>query len=568
MQHSGEPSVAFTTHRLRFPSSLPAVTPQRQCAKPISRGNGVEVTAETNADPYPRLAEAAGLLQRGLGDEAAAIVIEHLREHREEPRGLALLGEIAMKAGALLQAEQFLTRAIARGATSYPVQRNLAATILKQDRLEEALAAYGALAEQVDDLGLVAVRGMILDRLGRTDEAIAEHERVIADSRADAGNWVMYGHSLRFAGRTDDALAAYRRALQLDPDRGDAWWSLADVKSKVLTDDDIALLDAKVAGAGDSMTTVPLHMALGRGWHDRGDYLRAFDHYRKGNQLRAQAVDYNPGDLSHEVDEVIRTTLPGQFGPPAEIAGPTPVFLVGLPRSGSTLLEQILGRHSEIEAVGELPYIRALMRSSLEVHMQREALEVPEYIKLLSLQEKRSLGAEYLRRAAHHRHKDARYFIDKMPSNWADILFIREILPQARFIEIRRDPMDCCFSNYTHHFGAALAASFDLTHQARAWIDYTRLMDHLKQVAPGLICSIRYEDLVEQPEKEITKALDYLGLKWTDDLLRFHESGGSVRTPSTEQVRRPLNRAGIGRWRPYAEWLQPLRDELGALAES
>lgn len=525
------------------------------------------MTVSSNLKAYPRLHEAEELLREGHKDAASMKVIEHLREHRDEPRGLALLGQIAMDTGALVQAEQFLRRAIAHGAGTYVVRRNLASTILQQDRLDEALEAFGELEQGVDDLNLTATRALILDRLGRSAESIEAHEKVVADPRAEARHWIVYGHSLRFAGRTDEAITAYRHVVETDPERGEAWWGMADIKSKVLTDDDVATMEEALAIAVDLLNIVPLHMALGRGWHDRGEYERAFAHYREGNRLRAELIKYDPGELSSEVDQFIRMTRSGQLGDAIASDGPTPIFLVSLPRSGSTLLEQILGTHPDIEATGELPYVRALMRASLEMHMRRGPITVPEYIPRLTPDEKRALGAEYLRRSEQHRPGGAPFFIDKMPSNWSDVLFIREILPQARFIEIRRNAMDCCFSNYVHHFGSAHAASFDLIHQARACVDYTRLMDHLNEVGPGFMCSIRYEALIEEPERELRKVLDYLGLEWTDDLLRFYESNRVIRTPSAEQVRRPLNRKGIGAWRPYAQWLGPLREALGPLAE-
>ena len=485
---------------------------------------------------------------------------------RDDPRGVALLGEIAMETGAFVQAERFLRRALALGASTYIVQRNLASTILQQDRLEEALAAFTNLEQRFDDLHLTATRAIILDRLGRTADSIAAHERVVADQRAEPRHWIMYGHSLRFAGRTDEAIAAFRHVLENDPERGEAWWGLADIKSKILTDDDVKVMEDNIALAVDILNLIPLHMALGRGLHDRREYERAFTHYCEGNRLRAEVIKYDPGQLTSEIDIFIRMARPERPLPVAE--GPTPIFLISLPRSGSTLLEQILGRHPSVEATGELPYIRALMRSSLEMHMRRGALTVPEYISRLTPDEKCALGAEYLRRSSQHRRTGAPYFIDKMPSNWTDILFIREILPRARFIEIRRNPMDCCFSNYIHHFGSAHAASFDLVHQARSYRDYVRLMDHLAKVAPGFISSVRYESLVADPEPVLRDTLHYLGLEWDQALLRFYESDRSVRTPSAEQVRRPLNREGIGTWRPYAQWLGPLRDALGPLADA
>jgi tetratricopeptide (TPR) repeat protein len=526
------------------------------------------MTVTIGLQGYARLSEAEDLLRQGKKDRASMKIIEHLREHRHEPRGLALLGEIAMDTGALMQAEGFLRQAIANGAAAYEVRRNLASTILQQDRLEEALAAFSQLEQTEDDLQLTATRAQILDRLGRTDEALREHERVIADPRANVQNWITYGHSLRFAGRTDEAIAAFRHIVEGDPERGEAWWALADIKSKVLTDDDMHNMEEIVAVAVDVLNIVPLHMALGRGWDDRGEYERAFTHYSEGNRLRAELIKYDPTELTREVDQFIAMTSREQPRPAPAAEGPTPIFLISLPRSGSTLLEQILNRHPQIEAVGELPYIRALMRGSMELRMRHGPLTVPQYIATLSADEKTALGAEYLRRAAQHRKSDTRYFIDKMPSNWSDVLFIREILPQARFIEIRRNAMDCCFSNYAHHFGSAHAASFDLVHQARACTDYTRLMDHLNLAVPGFLCSVRYETLVDQPQPELDKVLDNLGLEWTDDLLSFYESDRAVRTPSAEQVRRPLNRSSIDRWKPYAQWLGPLREALGPIADA
>jgi tetratricopeptide (TPR) repeat protein len=516
---------------------------------------------------YPRLLEAEELLKARSFDAASAKVIEHLREHRDEPRGLALLGEIAMGTGALLQSERFLRGAIARGNSSYEVQKKLATNILRQDRLDEALEAFTRLELQSDDPQPSASRALILDRLGRTEEALQAHEKLLSSVPEDPRYWVNYGQSLRFAGRTDDAIAAYRKAIAIDPERGDAWWSLADIKSRVLTDEDMATMEKELAAAVDIVNISPLHMALGRGLHDRGEYARAFEHYRESNRLRSELLNYEPDQLSLEVDQFIKMVSPASFAAPAKGQWPIPIFLVSLPRAGSTLLEQILGRHPLIEAVGELPYIRSLVRAAMEMRMTRGAIDAPTFVATLTPDDKRMLGAEYLRRAAQHRQSDSPYFIDKMPMNWMDTLFIREILPQARFVEIRRNAMECCFSNYTHHFASAHPSSFDLVHQALCYRDYARLMDHIKDVAPEFLASVRYETLIDDPEPVLRGVLDYLGLEWDESLLRFYESDRTVRTPSAEQVRRPLNRAGIGTWKPYEQWLGPLKEALGPLLE-
>jgi tetratricopeptide (TPR) repeat protein len=525
------------------------------------------VATSSTISAFPRLLEAERLFRDKRYDRASMTVIEHLREHRNEPRGLAMLGTIAMERGAVVQAERFLRQAIAHGASGYDVHRNLATTLHRQDRLEEALEAFNVLEERYPDPHITATRAMILDRLGRTDQALEAHQKLLSLVADEPRYWIGYGHSLRFAGRTDEAISAYRLAIDIDPERGEAWWALADIKSKVLTDDDLDAMQESLALAVDVLNVVPLHMAIGRGLHDRQHFAEAFDHFQKGNWLRADQIKYDPDELTEEVEEFLQMSTAETLPPPQDADGPLPIFLISQPRSGSTLLEQILGSHPDIEPTGELTYIRGLLRSVLEMHMTRGLTNVPHLIGALRPEERAALGTEYLRRAAQHRQTDARYFIDKMPANWSDILFIQAILPQARFVEIRRNAMECCFSNFTHHFALAHAASFDLAHQARSYRDYVRLMDHIKNVAPSFISNVRYETLVENPKPELKRVLDYLGLEWDESLLRFYESDRSVRTPSAEQVRRPLNRAGIGTWRPYAQWLEPLRAALGPLAD-
>jgi tetratricopeptide (TPR) repeat protein len=519
---------------------------------------------------YPLLSAATVEIDRGHFDLAAAQVIRHLRERPDEPRGTAMLGMIAVKTGALVQAEQFLRRALALGLQTIEVQRELASALYQQERLGDALSAFSYLIERSADPQIAATRAMILHKLDLNAEALAAHEALLEHTRDTPQFWIAYGHSLRAAGRTDDAIAAYREAIAIQTEYGEAWWGIANIKSNVLTDQDISAMEAALKTAVDSRNIVPLRFALGRAWHDRQHHARAFDHYRHANELRASEVRYDPDELTGEVSEFIhdfdrKAPSPARSPDPSS---PIPVFLISMPRSGSTLLEQMLDRHDRIEAVGELPYIRALIRSMLEIHTRREPIRLPELIRLLSDGEKQALGADYMQRASLHRRRGAPYFVDKMPMNWSDVLFIREILPQARFIEIRRNGMDCGFSNYIHYFSRAHASSFDLANIGRTYIEYVRLMDHIRAARPGFMAHVRYEELVDEPERILRSVLDYLGLEWEDSLLSFHESDRIVRTPSAEQVRRPLNRSGIGTWKPYAEWLGPLCETLGPLADA
>jgi hypothetical protein len=324
-----------------------------------------------------------------------------------------------------------------------------------------------------------------------------------------------------------------------------------------------------VETALDLFNLAPLHFALGRAYQTRKDIDRAFHHFSEANRLWAEAINYSADELTTEVAEASTTFDRAYFDKLAPGGAPSdaPIFIVSLPRSGSTLLEQMLGCHEEIEPLGELPYVPALLRSVMERATQRGRVTVPQTIAGLSPADRTLLGEEYLRRAAAHRLSESSRFADKLPHNWNNVLFIRHILPNARFIDIRRSPISCCFANFTHSFTRAHASSFALDHIGRAYSDYVRLMDQLDEAAPDMVHHVRYEELIETPEPVLRAALDYLDLPWDDALLRFYESDRNVRTPSAEQVRRPLNREGIGAWKPYRQWLGPLFEALGPLAE-
>ena len=420
------------------------------------------------------------------------------------------------------------------------------------------------------DPALPAIRALILDKLGRHDEAIALKERLVRSYGDRPQHWISYGHSLRAAGRVAEAVEAYRKAIDADFEFGEAWWGLAGIKKRVLTDDDIEEMRRAIAIAIDVRNTAPLHFALARALHDRGRYEEAFAHYFEGNSQRAESLRYDRRELTAEVAEIERSVGPAfleALGSQA-VGDSTPVFIVSLPRSGSTLLEQMLGSHPDIEPVGELPYIPAILRSAMELATRRGRVSVPQLIAGLSPEQATAMGRDYLCRAALHRKTDRPCLVDKLPHNWSNVLFIRRILPQARFIDIRRPAMDCCFSNFTQSFSSAHASSFALRDIGQCYVDYLRMMAHLDKVAPGMIHHVRYEQLLDGPEAELRAVLDHLGLPWNPSVLEFHKLDRVVRTPSSEQVRQPLNREGLDIWKPYAEWLGPLRDVLGPVADA
>jgi tetratricopeptide (TPR) repeat protein len=527
----------------------------------------VTVTGAVTASD-PRLRRAAGLAAEGRLEQAAQLLIGYLREHPEDPRALSQLGQTAMQLGALGQAEHFLRRALARGDRSFETRRALAFVLNQQERLDEAEVLFEQLARESGDPTLTALRAHALAKLARHEEALAVQQAFVREHGDKPPGWIALGHTLRAAGRVEEAVAAYRQAIALDFECGEAWWGLASIKRPILTDDDIERMREAIGIAIDERNSAPLQFALARALHDRGEYGEAFEHYTEGNRQRAESLRYDAGELTAEIAEFERTVDPAFVRSlEAEPLGESiPVFIVSLPRSGSTLLEQILAGHPAIEAVGELPYAPAILRSAMEMATRRGRVTVPQLIAGLSPEQAAAMGRDYLRRAGWHRKTDRRLFIDKLPHNWSNILFIKRILPQARFIDIRRDPMDCCFSNFTQSFSSAHASSFALRDIGQCYVDCVRLMAHLDRVGPGLVDHVRYENLVEQPEPEVRRLLQSLGLAWDPSVLEFHRLDRVVRTPSSEQVRRPLNREGMGIWKPYADWLAPLRETLGALA--
>lgn len=517
---------------------------------------------------YPLLAEGASLAAAGKLEQAAQATMEHLRRYNNEPRGLAQLGSIAMQLGALRQAEHFLRLAMANGEASFDVRRQLASILNQQERLAEAHAMFTSLQKESSDPAILAVLALILEKWGRHQDALPLHEQLVQENPDKPHFWIAYGHSLRAAGRVDDAVAAYRKAAEIDYECGEAWWGLASIKQRVFTDEDITEMQRGVDVAIDVRNSAPLHFSIARALHDRGEHAEAFTHYEEGNRQRAESIGYDARELTDEIAEVERVVDAGYLSRLDRSASDdaVPVFIVSLPRSGSTLLEQMLGSHAAIEPAGELPYIPAILRSVMEMATRRSKVSVPQLIASIPPEQADAMGRDYLQRAALHRKTDNGYFIDKLPHNWSNILFIKRILPQAKFVDIRRPAMDCCFSNFTQSFSSAHASSFALRDIGQCYVDYVRLMTHLDRVAPGMVHHIDYTQLVGDAECELRVTMDYLGLPWDAAMLEFHKLDRVVRTPSSEQVRRPLNRDGMDNWRPYEKWLGPLKDVLGELA--
>ncbi len=407
----------------------------------------------------------------------------------------------------------------------------LASALYRLDRGEAALVAINRVAAVAPAPVVRALRGSIQMQLGAVAAAIEDYEAIVSD---DATVWHSYGHALRAAGRQDDAIAAYRRALAIRPDFAEVYWSLANLKTWRFSRDDHAAMAALSATAGD-VERAFLQFALGKAMDDEGDAARAFGHYAAGNAARRSTGGY---DRAAQEDFVARTIATFTSSFIAEHAGsgdpsPDPIFVVGLPRSGSTLIEQILGSHSQVDGLSELPDLPAIA-SGL-------GGRYPDVLAGLDATVLKRVGRDYLERTRSRRTAGRTRFVDKYPGNFLHSGLIHLALPNAAIVDVRRDPVATCFSLYKQLFARGQAYSYDLADLGHYYRSYITLMDHFETVLPGHVVRLSYEAVVDDTEGETRRLLARLGLPFEPACLRFFASTRAVRTASSEQVRRPVS---------------------------
>jgi tetratricopeptide (TPR) repeat protein len=429
-----------------------------------------------------------------------------------------------------------------------------------EGRFADALQLLRTLpADQREQYPALAYEAELSGRLGDHEREVELYERLIDQQPEMAGFHVSQGYALMMLGRRAEAIAAYRRAIAIQPTYGKAWWSLSELKSHRFEESDIDAMNAALAGVLPREDALHLHFALGTAHDDRGDAATAFEHFKIANALRASSFAPQAGRVTGRVDQSIATFTRDSFAERSGggCASDAPIFVVGLQRSGSTLIEQILASHPDIEGLGELPLIRQLERE----------IGGPDAIAGLQPARLESLGEAYLERARSFRRTDRPRFIDKMPNNWLHLGLIRLILPNAKIIDARRHPMATGFSNFRQNYGSGLAWTYDLAAIGTFYRDCLRLMAHFERVQPGAVHRVVNERLIEDVEGEVRRLLDYLGLPFDPVCLDFHKTERAVQTPSAEQVRRPISREGIDRWRAYEPWLGELKAALGPALE-
>ena len=392
--------------------------------------------------------------------------------------------------------------------------------------------------------------------LGEHERAITLYRQLLAESPGSAELHVSLGHSLKTVGRQNEATESYQMAAAARPSFGDAWWSLANLKTYRFSEDDIAQMRAEEA-APDAHSVDRYHLcfALGKAFEDRKEFTESWQFYERGNTLKHAESRYDPEIIETNTSQQMEVCTAQFFAERAGVGGqdPDPIFVVGLPRSGSTLIEQILASHSQVEGTQELPNIQRVV---LELGASYTGV-----LAELTPEEFRRLGERYMTDTRAYRgHKP--FFIDKMPNNFRHIGLIHLMLPNAKIIDVRREPMACCFSNLKQLFAGGQEFTYSIEDIARYYRTYLELMRHWDAVLPGRILRVRYEDVVEDLEGNVRRIIEFCGLKFEPSCVEFYKTERSVRTASSEQVRRPIFREGLLQWRNYERWLGPLKDSL------
>jgi tetratricopeptide (TPR) repeat protein len=519
-----------------------------------------------------RLLPAAAALCEGRIPIAERLLRNHLKRMPTDVAAIRMLAEVAARIGRYHDAELLLSRALELAPGFAAARQNYALVLHRQAKASDALREVERLlAEDPNHPSYRNLKAVVLGTIGEYEHSIAIYAGLIAQYSQQPKIWISYGHALKTAGRQADAVAAYRRTLELAPTMGEAYWSLANLKTFRFESTDIDAMRSQLAHPHLSdEDRCFFEFALGKALEDAGDYAQSLEYYERGNRRRRAQVSYDPDELTDLVRRS-RQLLDQRFFEQRRgygAAAPDPIFIVGLPRAGSTLLEQILASHSAIEGTMELPDLMAIARE-LAGPVRPDALPpYPHVLANLSAEACRALGEQYLARTRIHRKRGAPFFIDKMPNNFAHIGLIQLALPSARIIDARRHPLGCCLSAFKQHFARGQNFSYTFEELGRYYRDYVDLMAHFDAVLPGRVHRVNYEALIENPEAEVRRLLHYCGLPFEEQCLRFHENARAVRTASSEQVRQPLFRDGLTHWRHYEAHLEPLRAALGPVLAS
>jgi tetratricopeptide (TPR) repeat protein len=514
----------------------------------------------------PEVVTATSLFSDGDLAPAEQIVRAYLLKHGDQPEAMRLLAKIGI-AHEIYDDAEILLEAVVNLAPDYRAARyDYAHTLAQRHKYVQAREqAQQLLAVDPGNLDYRALAATAAVGLGEHEAVIALYRGMLVDRPGDPDVHLWLGHALKTIGRVPEAIDAYHGAAAARPDFGDAYWSLANLKTYRFGDDELARMRAQEASTTISLADrYHLCFALGKALEDRGETAASWDYYQRGNALKRSESGYRPEVFETNTRQQIAVCTADFF---ARRAGwgdprPDPIFIVGLPRSGSTLLEQILASHSQVEGTQELADIPRIV---LDLQGREPDLDHPRYPAVLAgmgPDDFRRLGEKYLADTRVYR-STRPLFIDKMPNNFRHIGLIHLMLPNARIIDARREPMACCFSNFKQLFANGQEFTYGIDDIARYYRNYLTLMRHWDAVLPGRILRVQHEDVVADLAGSVRRILDHCGLTFEPACVEFHKTERSVRTPSSEQVRRPIFREGLDQWKPFEPWLGPLKTALG-----
>jgi tetratricopeptide (TPR) repeat protein len=519
------------------------------------------------------LQSVASLIQEGRISKAETLCRAFLQREGHHVEAMRLLAEIGLRFNAYDDAEFLLESAKVLEPDNVSAQFDYAKLLRKRQKFEKALAeAVELRAKEPGNPEFEMLYANENLAIGNFDEAMATYQTLLDAMPANPGINLTYGHALKTVGRQDEAIAAYQRAYQTRRDYGDAFWSLANLKTYRFSDTELTQMREQEATLSIALADrYHLCFALGKALEDRGAYQESFVYYERGNRLKREELKYDPQRLEDEMlrqrQYVTADLLSGFEG--AGCPATDPIFIVGLPRAGSTLLEQILASHSQVEGTMELPNILALSHRLDHRLMRNEEPEYPANLGELSRDELMRFGEDFIRDTRIYRKQGTSFFIDKMPNNFRHIGLIHMILPHAKIIDARRGAMGCCFSGFKQLFAEGQEFTYGLEEIGRYYKDYVGLMDHWDTLLPGKVLRVQYEDVVADIEPQVRRLLDFCGLPFEEACINFHETERAVRTASSEQVRQPIFKSGVDQWENFSLYLDPLRTILGPkLAET
>lgn len=570
-QHKLEPALASLRSAAKYDSGGRAKQRLGELLSLMGRSSEAETAlGEALAADPTRKALAGALEMAHNGDLAGAekTYRDILRRNPDDVDALRLLGVLLIKRERYDDAAACFRRAVEIAPDFWKAWINLGTAFSEQQKFDQAEEAYGsALRLQPTSIHTLERLGANAMKAGELDKAIDYLERSLAINPRHFPSLLCMGHALKTVGKQADAIEAYRGCAESKPDFGEAYWSLANLKTFRFEDSDITEMESQLEKLRDSAdeeeqdAEISFSFALGKAYEDRKDYSRAFDHYYHGNSKKRFKINYDPIAFQDSNDRIIEVFNKDFF---AEREGwghsdDSPILILGLPRSGSTLLEQILASHSQVEGTAELHY---LLRAATESGLNRaDGIRYPQVMHELLSHHVAGIGEEYVENTLKHR-TGARYFTDKMPNNFTAIGFLHTILPNAKVIDARRHPLDSCLGTFKQLFANGQVFSYDLYDLAHYYTQYMRLMDHWNDVLPGKVLTVHYENVVSDIETQARAIAEHCKLPWEEGMLQFYANDRAVKTASSEQVRQPIYSSSVALWRRYEDQLSELIDYL------